>query len=197
MIHKTTVSEDRKTVKLMVHGMRLGYIHQLKAQGVKASSGEKLLHNAAYYSLNEVPGSVLNSPAMPEMPKKSNEIKQKKRTNEMPFTWTYGPDRKITIGTKPGMKFDIKEITIARNAKIELNFINGDDMLHNVVFAKLGVDIPNALGEAALALGLDAPKYKFMYRTLQMYYNIQELLVQNLLRKYFLRYQNVPVNTGW
>jgi len=78
MIHKTTVSEDRKTVKLMVHGMRLGYIHQLKAQGVKASSGEKLLHNAAYYSLNEVPGSVLNSPAMPEMPKKSNEIKQKK-----------------------------------------------------------------------------------------------------------------------
>jgi len=95
------------------------------------------------------------------------------------------------------MKFDIKEITIARNAKIELNFINGDDMLHNVVFAKLGVDIPNALGEAALALGLDAPKYKFMYRTLQMYYNIQELLVQNLLRKYFLRYQNVPVNTGW
>lgn len=162
MIHKATVSEDGKKVKLMVHGMRLGYIHQLKAQGVKASSGEKLLHNAAYYTLNEVPGGVLNSPAMPQMPKKSNEIKQKKRTNEMPFTWTDGPDRKITIGTKPGMKFDIKEISLARNAKIELNFINGDDMLHNVVFAKPGADVPNALGEAALALGLDAPKYNYV-----------------------------------
>ncbi|MDG2280042.1 MAG: plastocyanin/azurin family copper-binding protein [Flavicella sp.] len=162
MIHKASVSEDGKTVKLMVHGMRLGYIHQLKAQGVKASSGEKLLHNAAYYTLNEVPGGVLNSPAMPEMPKKSNEIKQKKRTIEMPFTWTDGPDRKITIGTKPGMKFDIKEITLARNAKIELNFINSDDMLHNVVFAKPGAHVPNTLGEAALALGLDAPKYNYV-----------------------------------
>lgn len=162
MIHKATVSEDGKTVKLMIHGMRLGYIHQLKAHGVKATSGEKLLHNAAYYTLNEVPGGVLNSPAMPEMPKKSNEIKQKKRTNEMPFTWTDGPDKKITIGTKPGMKFDIKEITLARNTKLELNFINSDDMLHNVVFAKPGADVPNALGEAALALGLDAPKYNYV-----------------------------------
>jgi azurin len=162
MAHMARVSEDGLSVKLMVHGMRLGYIHQIVAQGVQAKSGEKLLHNAGYYTLNEVPGGILKSPQMPKMPKKNELVKQPKKVNEMPLLWTNGPDKKITIGTKPGMRFDVKKIEIKRNTKVELTFVNSDDMLHNVVIAKPGKDVPNTLGNLALKLGLNAPKFNYV-----------------------------------
>lgn len=162
MIHEATVSEDGKSVKLLVHGMRLGFIHQLRADGVKTTDGESLLHSSAYYTLNEVPGGVLNSPQMAMMAKENESIKQAKNTTEMPFTWDNGPDKKITIGTRPGMKFDIKELTLERHTKLELTFVNDDDMLHNLVFAMPGDDVPALLGEKALELGIDAPKYNYV-----------------------------------
>ncbi|MDO7172400.1 plastocyanin/azurin family copper-binding protein [Mariniflexile sp. AS56] len=162
MVHAAIVSEDGKSVKLLVHGMRLGFIHQLRADGVKAANGESLLHSSAYYTLNEVPGGVLKSPQMPKMPKENESVKQPKHTSEMPFTWDNGSDKKLTISTKPGMKFDIEELTIKRNTKLELTFVNVDDMLHNLVFAMPGKDVPNTLGLKALELGLDAPKYNYV-----------------------------------
>ena len=144
MIHAVTVSEDGKSVKLLVHGMRLGFIHQLRADGVKDTKGASLLHNSAYYTLNEVPGGVLKSPPMPEMCSDNEMVEQAKHASEMPFTWDNGPDKKLTIGTKPGMKFDIDELTIERDTKLELTFVNEDDMLHNLVFTKPGKDIPES-----------------------------------------------------
>jgi azurin len=162
MIHAVTVSEDGKSVKLLVHGMRLGFIHQLRADGVKDTKGESLLHNSAYYTLNEVPGGVLKSPPMPEMCSDNEMVDQAKHASEMPFTWDNGPDKKLTIGTKPGMKFDIDELTIERDTKLELTFVNEDDMLHNLVFTKPGKDIPESLGIQVLKLGLDGAKYNYI-----------------------------------
>ena len=162
MIHAATVSEDGKSVKLLVHGMRLGFIHQIIADGVKDTKGESLLHNSAYYTLNEVPGGVLNSPPMPVMCNDSVVVEQAKHITEMPFTWTNGPDKKMTIGTKPGMKFDVNEITIERNTKLELTFVNEDDMLHNLVFTKPGKDMPETLGFQVMKLGLDGAKYSYI-----------------------------------
>ena len=162
MIHSATVSEDGKSVKLLVHGMRLGFIHQLRAAGVKTTTGESLLHNTAYYTLNEVPSGVLNSPQMPQMSKENESINQSKHTTEMPFTWDNGPDKKLTIGTKPGMKYDIDEMTIERDTKLELTFVNDDDMLHNLVFAKRGKDIPITLGNQVAELGIEGAKYNYV-----------------------------------
>jgi hypothetical protein len=33
-----------------------GHLHELKAPGVKSAKGQPLLHPAAYYWLNEIPG---------------------------------------------------------------------------------------------------------------------------------------------
>ena len=62
--------------------MRLGFIHQLKIPDLKTSSGEKLLHDTGYYTLNEVPGGVLKSPPTESM--SSESVVQEKRVNEMP-----------------------------------------------------------------------------------------------------------------
>jgi azurin len=162
MVHEAIVSEDGKSVKLVVHGMRLGFIHQLRADGIKTTKGESLLHSSAYYTLNEVPSGVLNSPQMPKMPKDVESVNQPKHASKMPFTWDNGPDKKLTIGTKPGMKYDIEELTIERDTKLELTFLNADDMLHNLVFAKPGKDIPKTLGREVLKLGIDAAKYNYV-----------------------------------
>ncbi|MDP6763415.1 MAG: hypothetical protein QF903_06240 [Planctomycetota bacterium] len=49
------VSEDSRSVRLRVDGLRAGYVHELHASGVRAASGEALLHDAAYYTLIEIP----------------------------------------------------------------------------------------------------------------------------------------------
>ena len=64
MVHSAKLSEDGKKVKLVLHGMRLGYIHQFKVSGVRSAGGESLLHDTGFYTLNEVPGGVLKSPRM-------------------------------------------------------------------------------------------------------------------------------------
>lgn len=162
MIHKAEVSEDGLTVKLTVHGMRLGFIHQLEIPKLKSTTGETLLHKKAYYTLNEVPGGALKSMQM-EIKKSNKKIEQPKRVTTIPHEWgEAGADEKISIGTIPGLKYDTEEITINRNSKIELTLNNNDDMIHNVVVTKQGKETPLKVGEMALGLGLDGPDLNYV-----------------------------------
>ena len=162
MVHHAEVSKDGLSVKLTLHGMRLGYVHQLKIPGVKSAQGEKLLHNTGYYTLNEVPGGQLISPHTPNMSAGINKIKQLKRTNEMPVNWLNGPDKKIVIGTKPGMKYDISELEIERNTRLEITFNNNDDMLHNLVIVHPIEGAVDKVAELALELGLKGADYNYV-----------------------------------
>jgi azurin len=81
-------------------------------------------------------------------------VAQYKRTNEMPLTWIKGVDRKIGIGTEPGLKYDVTEVVADRNQKIELTFNNNDDMLHNLVITQIGIESVDKVGDLALKLGL-------------------------------------------
>jgi glucose/arabinose dehydrogenase len=56
-IASVTVSADRLSVALKVEGRRALYVHELRADGVKAASGAKLEHPDAYYTLNRIPKS--------------------------------------------------------------------------------------------------------------------------------------------
>ena len=161
-VQKVEVSEDGRTVRLTIDGMRLGFIHQLKASNLKSNNGEKLLHDTGYYTLNEVPGGELKSPPTESMSAAMNGKVQVKRTNEMPLTWTEGFDRQVVIGTKPGLKYDIEELVLERGQKIELTFTNNDDMLHNLVITEKGPESVDKVADLALKLGLDGADMNYV-----------------------------------
>ncbi|GAA4234541.1 hypothetical protein GCM10022291_14190 [Postechiella marina] len=162
MVHMAKVSDDGLKVKLTIHGMRLGFIHQLEIPSLQATTGETLLHKKAYYTLNEVPGGTLKSMQM-EMKKSDKKIEQPKRVTTIPHEWGEdGADEKIVIGTVTGLKYDAEEITINRNSKIELTLNNNDDMIHNVVVTKQGKETPLKVGEMALKLGLEGPDLNYV-----------------------------------
>jgi hypothetical protein len=54
-IRRAVVSEDGRQVHLVVDGLREGYVHELRARGVRDSRENPLLHDAAYYTLNSIP----------------------------------------------------------------------------------------------------------------------------------------------
>ncbi len=161
IIQKVELSEDMRSARLTVDGMRLGFIHQLKIPDLIATTGEKLLHNTGYYTLNEVPGGVLKSrPIIDE--KNTKGIVQPKRTNEMPIAWQNGADQKIGVATKPGLKYDVDQIIVAKNSKIELTFTNNDDMLHNLVLTQMGKASVDKVGDMGLRLGLDGADLNYV-----------------------------------
>ncbi len=163
-IQKVELSEDRRSARLTVDGMRLGFIHQLKIPDLTANSGEKLLHNTGYYTLNEVPGGVLKS--MPIVEEKNTKgIVQPKRTNKMPLAWQNSVDQKVEVATKPGLKYDVNEIEVIRNSKIELTFSNNDDMLHNLVLTQMGKGAVDKVGNMGLRLGLDGADLNYVPET--------------------------------
>jgi hypothetical protein len=55
VIKSVVVSDDRLSVRLVVEGLREGHVHELHLAGVKSALGGPLLHDAAFYTLNELP----------------------------------------------------------------------------------------------------------------------------------------------
>jgi len=54
-ITSATVSEDAKSVRLVIDGLQEGHIHELVSAGVRSATGLPLLHQEAYYTLNRIP----------------------------------------------------------------------------------------------------------------------------------------------
>ncbi len=50
-----SVSPDKKTVRISMDGIRQFYIHEFILKGILNEEGEPLLHETAYYTLNEIP----------------------------------------------------------------------------------------------------------------------------------------------
>ncbi len=177
-IWAAVVSPDKRRVRLVVDGIRKGYIHELKVEGVKAvNRGLPLLHNTAYYTLNEIPnGPKLNvtrpmkqapAPAMDHSahrppaptaktdpapaPAPAKPTVMGKRTTKMPADWGK-PDVSISLGTVPGLKYDKTFFTVKAGSKVKWTFRNVDDMPHNCVIVNPGT--ADAIGQAALNLGL-------------------------------------------
>ena len=161
VVTSADVSDDGLAVRLKVDGMKLGFIHQLKVADLKTNKGESLLHDTGYYTLNEVPGGTLKSKQIESKTGKDGLV-QPKRINEMPLTWVNGPDEKIVISTKPGLKYDITELKLKRKSKVEITFSNNDDMLHNLVVTERGEESVTKVGDLALHLGLDGADLNYV-----------------------------------
>ncbi len=54
-IASATPSADGMSVHLAIGNLRSGYVHELHAAGLRAASGEALLHDVGYYTLVEIP----------------------------------------------------------------------------------------------------------------------------------------------
>lgn len=55
MITAATPTEDGLSVDLTCLGLRAGYVHELRAEGLRSTDGLPLLHPDAYYTLNRIP----------------------------------------------------------------------------------------------------------------------------------------------
>jgi cytochrome c551/c552 len=49
------VSADKRKVRLVIEGLRQFFIHEFKLTGIRNESGDPLLHETAYYTLNQIP----------------------------------------------------------------------------------------------------------------------------------------------
>ena len=169
------LSEDGLKARIVLDSLREGYIHEVKAEGVKSVSGLSLLHNFGYYTLNyiasgeklKIPEGMAVKPKIEMMHnhtemavKPTNSKPTAKRVNMMPESWTNGPDQVIMIGTKPGLKYDVSEIQVKAGTKLKWVFNNNDDMLHNCVIVKPNTS--TSVGEAALKLGLKGPDLQYV-----------------------------------
>jgi azurin/glucose/arabinose dehydrogenase len=173
------VSEDGLRVRIVVDPatLRKGYVHELKAEGVRGADGGNLLHATGYYTLNEIAAGTLVSPSsftttvkatdtdhtMHSAASATSTVSSAKRIIDMPADWTNGPDQVITIGTIPGLKFDIAQIQVKAGSRIKLIFNNNDDMLHNLVITRPGT--VTSVGEAGLNLGLKGSAMSYVPNT--------------------------------
>jgi uncharacterized cupredoxin-like copper-binding protein/glucose/arabinose dehydrogenase len=188
------ISNDKKTVRLVVDGLKLGYIHEIKAPGIRSSDFYALLHNYGYYTLNNLPDGekliitdankvktdVHAHHHMPTTTAKTEKVAPAKvvpkttaplakRTTKQPADWTNGPDRTIVITPKPGMKFSLENITVKAGTKIKLTFNNTDDMLHNLVITNPGK--ATEVGELAIKMGLSGERLQFVPNSTNVLYN--------------------------
>jgi uncharacterized cupredoxin-like copper-binding protein/glucose/arabinose dehydrogenase len=186
-----TISSDRLTVRLVVDSLKLGYIHEIKAKGVRSSENYALLHDVGYYTLNNIPdgeklvinaanrvgktteGHHMHEADASDEKKASKEVKLKsaasmKHVTKQPASWKR-PDQTIILTPLPGLKYNITRITAKAGAKIKLTFKNTDDMLHDVVIVAPGA--ADEIGRLALNMGLNGQKQSFVPNSAKVLYH--------------------------
>jgi azurin len=161
-VRKVVVAPDGLSVRLGTLCLREGYVHEIKAAGLRAAgSTDALLHPTAYYTLNRLPDGDRIMPVdvrelelcVAPVPAAAT-ANTKKHPTKVPTDWTGDEgDRTILLGTQPGLKFDVTELTVIAGARVRLVFRNTDDMLHNFVLCAPGKG--QDVGTAAMALGID------------------------------------------
>jgi azurin/glucose/arabinose dehydrogenase len=172
------VAEDGMSVRLAIDSLRLGYIHELRLEGLKNMEDRSLLHNFGYYTLNNISTdaalmdltkfAVVEKKAemthaghdMSGMTKPMNMMASAKRVNEMPADWNGKADQTLSVGTKPGLKYDVAKFQVKAGSKIRMIFSNNDDMLHNLVIVK--PKTVDKVGEAAINMGLDGAEKSYV-----------------------------------
>lgn len=176
-IKHVRVGEDGRSVRIAADSLRPGYIHEIKLREITSASGVPLLHDVGYYTLNRIPdgepmavqeqGEAAVSESSPETAESSSDTElsptQKKHQTERPEAWTDGPDRTITIGTKPGLQYDKTEIQVEPGARVKLVFQNTSDLMHNLLVVRPGTVEPVA--KAAQNMGLEGQKRGYVPRS--------------------------------
>jgi uncharacterized cupredoxin-like copper-binding protein len=200
-IRGIVVSDDGLKARLVIDSLRLGYIHEIVAEGVRDKNGKSLLHNTGYYTLNAIPdGEKLNivfaaapkhdhAVMAPAAAKKTTPAKPVakaavvKRVTKKPASWG-APDHTITIGTKTGLKFNPEQFQVKAGSKVQVIFNNNDDMLHNFVIVIQGSAIQ--VGETAMKLGLQGQEKNYIPDTPKVLFHTYILQPHNSESIFFI-----------
>jgi uncharacterized cupredoxin-like copper-binding protein len=185
------VSADGQKVRLVLDSLREGYIHEIKLHHLVTGNGLNLLHNTAYYTLNNAPdgdkakltkdeqvtmhhhnmaGNKDKKESAPE--NKGAGAPMAKRVTRMPAGWKQ-PDQVIVLGTRPGLKFDLTRLQVKAGSKIKLVLNNNDDMTHNFVLVMPGT--AKEVGDMAFNMGLKGPELNYIPRTQKVLYHTRLL----------------------
>ena len=161
-VFEVELSKDQRKVRLYIDGLREGFISEIKLGAIKSSTGERLLHNVGYYTLNNIPDGPkrVSHEAHHVEAGEVPEVKSSKRVTDLPASWNNKVDQSLVITPAPGLQFDKKEFTVKAGSKIKLTFNNPDDMLHNIVIVKPGT--ADAVAQKALELGLEGQSKGFV-----------------------------------
>jgi cytochrome c551/c552 len=79
------VSADHKKVRISIDGIRQFFIHEFTLKGVMNEKGEPLLHETAYYTLNEIPAGPALVAAAPNSEEKAVPVKVDKKSANKDF----------------------------------------------------------------------------------------------------------------
>lgn len=198
-VRHVVVAADGLKARLVVDALRLGYIHEITAAGIRSANGQALLHNVGYYTLNNVPDgenvsfvptasnghhhpaglattaqpSTKSAGAKSNIAAKPSGIKKAKRVTTMPADWQGEADYTLNLGTKPGLKFDPSQFQVRAGSRIRVVFTNNDDMLHNFVLVLPGTAL--TVGQLAMALGLEGQQQDYIPPTDQVLHHTRLL----------------------
>ena len=186
-VQRVVVSADGRSARLAVPGLRQGFVHEIKMDGLRSAEAQPLLHPVAYYTLNRIPqgerlagsGPPAGAPAaLPGANRPPAVVPTAappaaaptaKRMTTMPAAWGGVVDQTVTVGTRPPLQFTLQEIRARAGSRVRLVLNNTDDMLHNLVVTRPGR--ADAVGQAALALGLEGPEREYVPPTPDVLYH--------------------------
>jgi azurin len=189
-------SDDGRKVKLVLDSLIPGYIHEIRIANLESTDQKSLLHDFAYYTLNNIPEgdkTTLKSTEKINMhagmhhdmkPAPSGKtVATKKRQTSMPADWTQ-PDRVLKLGTKPGLKYDVTNFEVKAGSKVRLIFNNNDDMTHNVVIVAPGT--ADDVASQALKLGLKGSEMNYVPNSSKVLYHTALLQPETSESIYFI-----------
>ncbi|MEJ6733435.1 MAG: plastocyanin/azurin family copper-binding protein [Opitutaceae bacterium] len=170
-IAKIEVADDGLSVRIALPKLREGYIHEIKAPGLRsAKSGTALLHDTTYYTLNQIPYGDRIIPIRLEaetitrhhhVPAVATNAASAKNQTTAPADWNgKAADKVFNLGTEPGLKFDQTLLTAKAGDRVQLTFNNVDDMMHNFVLTTPGTG--QTVGAAAMQLGVSGESMSFV-----------------------------------
>ena len=179
-VRAAVVAKDGMSARIVVDSLRQGYIHEIRMTGVKSATGESLLHDFGYYTVNQIPGgkalavkpaATVTQSAMPARADARRRARRCERTRAsapatakhqttMPADWNGTVDQTVSVQGVEGLKFSLPSFDVKPGARVKLDFANTSDMLHNLVVVRPGAG--TKVGEAALRLGLDGQKLDYV-----------------------------------
>lgn len=163
------VSEDGLSARLVVENLREGYIHEIKADGIRqAQTGNPLLHSYGYYTLKNIPEGIgitstdtADSIEEAEGDEASSaRFDSEKHQTEQPASWTDGPDHVITINAVSPMEFDVTDFEVKAGSRVQIVLNNPTDLLHNLLVVNPGT--LETVAQTALNMGLQGPQRDYV-----------------------------------
>jgi azurin len=181
-VRAVTVSADGRSARVVLDSLREGYIYEIKMPGVRSTNGSPLLHDFGYYTLNQIPRGERLATNVPVAVSPASVAKVvtnerasptkaalAKRQTSMPADWNGKADEAVSVQGVDGLKFSTASFDVKAGARVQLDFANVSDMLHNVVIVRPGS--ASRVADAALKLGLDGTRLHFVPRTDDVLFN--------------------------